>query len=121
MKRKLESLAYIIAVAVPSVLPFACGAQSIVTTTIDNPLGSTTITQFIKDVLDIVITIGVPIAVVMIIIAGLRFVTAGGNEANISRARTMLLWTVIGTAVLLGAWLIATAIQGTIDSIRGPR
>jgi hypothetical protein len=106
-----------------STFPVLCNAQRPGTPTISitNPLGNTTITQFVKDLLDIVITIGVPIAVVMIIIAGLRFVTAGGNDTKISDARKMLLWTVIGTAVLLGAWLIATAIEGTINAIRGPR
>ena len=101
-------------------LPLLARAQ-LGTISLTNPLGDTTISQFIKNVLDIAITIGVPIAVLMIILAGLRFVTAGGNESKISSARTMLLWTIIGTAILLGAWLIATAIQGTIDSIRGGR
>jgi hypothetical protein len=41
-------------------------------------------------------------------------VTAGDNESQIGKAKTTLLWTLIGAAVLIGAKVIAMAIQTTV-------
>ena len=30
------------------------------------------------------------------------------------------MWTILGTAILLGAWVLAKAIGGTIAQIQGP-
>ena len=47
----------------------------------------------------------------------LRLIIDKGNEAKIKTAHTALLYTAIGTALLLGAWVFAGAICGTIAAI----
>ena len=96
-----------------------------------NPIGSTpnapscsgtggisNIVDFLKKLIDIAIMLGIPVAVLFIIYSGFLFVTAQGNPAKLAAARKALLAAIIGTAILLAAWVIATAIKGTIDALR---
>ena len=89
-------------------------------TGISNPLGSklNTIPDFIKAILNIVLVIGVPIITLAIIYAGFLFVTAQGNSEKLGAAKTTLLYTLIGAALLLGAFVIANAIKGTVEEIK---
>lgn len=84
----------------------------------ENPLsGISTIPDFINELLSIVIMIAIPVIVIMIVYSGFLFVTARGNEERVSKARTNFLYVVIGTAVILGAKLLASAIAETIQSL----
>ncbi len=76
-----------------------------------------TVPEFLFALVDLVFLIAVPLIVICIIYSGFLFVTAGDNESQIGKARTVFLWTLIGAAVLLGAKAIAMAIQNTIDSL----
>lgn len=90
---------------------------------LNNPLagsGVNTINDFVKRLLDIVLTIGVPIVAVFIILAGFKFVTARGNQAEISKAKDNLLYTMIGAAILLGAWVLANALGETVNELVTP-
>lgn len=86
-----------------------------------NPLGCgiTSLPQFIKGILTIIVKVGIPIATIFIIWSGFLFLTAQGDEAQLTKAKKSFLWACIGTAVLLGSWLLATAINATIQSIGG--
>jgi hypothetical protein len=75
-----------------------------------NPLKADSFGQLIKNILDIITNIALPIAALFIIWAGFLFVTARGSETQITKARTTFLWTIIGTAIVVGAKVIATAI-----------
>jgi len=81
--------------------------------------GITSIPNFIQSVLNIIIKVGVPISAVFIIWAGFQFLTAQGDVTKLTAAKKSLVWAVVGMGVLLGSWLIATAIQGTISQIAG--
>ena len=86
--------------------------------TLQNPIGNLTISSLIQKILDTVISIGTPVAVFFIVYSGFLFVMAQGNPAKLENARKSLLWTLIGTAVLLGAWVLAGIIKATIDSLK---
>lgn len=86
---------------------------------INNPLGNiSSIPQFIEALLNIVITIGVPIVALAIIYTGFLFVTAQGKPDKLTTAKKALTFTLIGAALLLGAWVLANAIVGTVEQIR---
>lgn len=77
-----------------------------------------TIPDFIRVIIEkILMPIGGVVAVLMIMWAGFLYVTAGGNETQIKKAHEALTWAVIGAAILLGAWVISAAIQGTINEL----
>lgn len=86
----------------------------------ENPIkygNITTIPQLLLALVDLVFLIGVPIIVIFIIYSGFLFVTAGDNTAQIEKAKTTFMWTVIGALVLLGAKAISAAIQATVLSL----
>lgn len=71
----------------------------------------------IAKILEVVVLVGTPIAVLFIIYSGFLFVTARGNDEKITKAKRALTWTIIGTAILIGAQVIATVLGGTIEQI----
>jgi len=87
---------------------------------IQNPLGGgvDTIPKFIEAIINIVLIVGIPILVLAIIYAGFLFVKAQGNSGELEIAKRTLLYTVIGGALLLGAFVIANAIGKTVEEIK---
>ena len=81
--------------------------------------GINTIPKFIKATLDLAVKVGIPVASIFLIFAGFQFLTAQGDEGKLRKAKSGFFWTSIGFGVLLGAWLFATAVLGTITSIMG--
>ena len=86
---------------------------------IQNPLKPeiSTFSAFLKTLLDIIITIAVPIVVLAIVYSGFLFVTAQGNETKLEKAKKVIVWTLIGGVLVLGAQVVATAIQGTVKEL----
>lgn len=90
----------------------------IITEQIENPLGDgSSLPAFIQSLLGIIVRAGIPLIVLALVYTGFRFVEARGNPGKISDAKKLLLWTVIGSAIILGAWTIATILTNTITTI----
>lgn len=108
-------------VGIASLTPIAfCIAQS---NSISNPIGpqNMDLTTLIAQLLKIVAMIGGIVCVFFIIYAGFLFVVAQGKPEEIQKAKTTLLWSVIGAAVLLGASVIAEVIKGTVEGVTNIR
>lgn len=89
---------------------------------LDNPLkgsGVDSVPALIEKILEIVLTIGTPLVAIMIIYSGYLFVAARGVPGEIEKAKETLQYTLIGAAILLGAYVIAEAIVGTVCAIKG--
>lgn len=82
-----------------------------------NPIQASTLDGFLLQLLDVVIVIGTIAVVFFIILAGFKYVTARGDEKQISSAHQTLTWTIVGAAIVLGARVIATAIQATVNQL----
>lgn len=65
----------------------------------------------------VVIPIAVPLLAIAIIYTGFLFVQARGKPEKITKAKEALKWTLIGGAIILGAYIIAEALQSTISDI----
>src|SRR5690606_34656850 len=79
-----------------------------------NPINSSTINGFIKQLLEGVLKIGIPIVALAIIYAGFLFVSARGSTEKLKTANDALLYSLIGAAILLGSWAIAQLISDTV-------
>lgn len=66
----------------------------------------------------IIIPIAIPFVALAIIYTGFLFVAARGNEDKLSKAKEALKWTIIGTAIVLGAYVIAQVVENTVNEIR---
>lgn len=83
-----------------------------------NPLkGVDSLDQLLAVLLNVLVQIGVVVLTIMIVYCGFLFVTAQGNEEKLRSARSALLWTVIGGLIVLGAEVIAAAIEGTVQRL----
>lgn len=83
-----------------------------------NPLESDNLMELLQEILDVIMIFAVPLIVFMIIYAGFMYVTARGNEAQVSDASRALLYAVIGGVIILGANIILAVISGTVDAFR---
>jgi len=80
-----------------------------------NPIGNyQTINEFIRVLLINLLKIGMPIIALAIIYSGFLFVAARGKPEELSKAKDALTYTLIGAAILLGSWAIATLISNTV-------
>jgi len=52
------------------------------------------------------------IAVIVIIIAGITYATSGGNAASMTKAKNMILYSVIGLVVIIAAFAITNFVTG---------
>lgn len=76
--------------------------------------------KIIKAVVNnIILPIAVPFIGVMIMYSGFLFVVArrSGNTDGLKKAKETLTYTLIGAALVLGAFVIANALQGTLNSL----
>ncbi len=86
--------------------------------TLINPLkGGATLESFLSSILDFVIRIGAIIVVLMLVFVGFKFVMAQGKDSELVEARKMLLWTIVGALILLGAKAIQVAITETVKAL----
>lgn len=79
-----------------------------------NPINADSIPELIRIILEGVIKIGIPIIALAIIYCGFLFVSAQGKPEAITKAKSALLYTLVGSAILLGSWAIAKLISETV-------
>ncbi len=86
-------------------------------TGLTNPLNVSSIDGLISEILGYAVTLGGIFLSLMLVYVGFQFVMAQGNPEKVSAARSMLLWTIIGGMLLLGAESIALVIGNTVKGL----
>jgi hypothetical protein len=127
--KKIVHFFLFVCIIVPHVM-FAAGeitpGSGQTTTTIkpviNNPLNQSLSSGGIPGIINAVMRgVVMPLASILVVLAilysGFKFVMAQGNATEIQKAREGLVWVLIGSAVLLGAYGISEFIQGTINQI----
>lgn len=116
--KKILNLTKNIALVSLSAIPYYFAMAAAGGSKLDNPISVGSFPDFIALLLKIAVQIGFPVAVLFIIYSGFLFVKAQGNETELTKAKKALTWTIIGTAVLLGASVLSYAIQNTINQLK---
>ena len=113
MIKKISTLSFAIYFGLVSIA--AAQAQS----QLNNPLNSqfSSIPNFIAGFLKVLVMVALPIISLFIVIAGFQFVLAQGNEEKLGKAKQNFLYVVLGATLILGAWVIATLIGGTVTQL----
>ena len=75
------------------------------------------IPKFIAEFLRVIVMVALPIISLAIVYSGFLFVWARGNDSELQRAKRNFLYVIVGTILILGAWVIATLIAGTVSEI----
>lgn len=92
-----------------------CGESG--STILCNPLKAQSFTGLLENISVLAVEIGIPIAALFIIYSGLSLVMARGNEDKIKEAKSSLTWAIIGSGILIGAWVIMTILESTVKSL----
>lgn len=87
------------------------------TAALDNPIKADSFKELADIIANVMIAIGIPVAAIFIIYAGFLFVSARGSEDQITKAKTTFYWTILGVALLVGAKIVASALQTTITGL----
>jgi len=67
----------------------------------ENPIKATSFTGLVNTLINFLFTIAVILAPILLVVAGIIFMTAGGDPGRVSMARRMLLWTIVGFGIIL--------------------
>lgn len=86
---------------------------------LENPLQFQTIADFIAAALRVMVMVALPVITLFIVYAGAQFVLARGNQEGLKRARENFMYVILGALLILGAWVIATMIGGTVTQLLG--
>jgi uncharacterized paraquat-inducible protein A len=81
-------------------IPFVVNAQP-VSITISNPITASSFDQLVEGVISFIFTIATAVFPLMIVIGAFYFLTAAGNPQQIQTAKTIILYTIIGYAIIL--------------------
>ncbi len=84
---------------------------------IQNPLKVTNFCSLLKLVLNGILVLGLPVAVLFLVWSGMLYVTAVGNPKKIGKAHKNLGYTILGIGIFIGAWTIAQIIKLTLQSL----
>ena len=76
------------------------------TDTVCKASGESNVSKLIKNVIDILLMISGVIAVIMVIIGGIRYATSNGDSNSVSAAKNTILYSVIGLVIALFSYAI---------------
>jgi uncharacterized membrane protein YidH (DUF202 family) len=84
--------------------------------TIENPLGTgSTFQTIVERFTKLAQVLVIPLSTLMILISGFLYMTAGGSPERLKTAHKMLIWAIIGIALVL----LATTANQIIESVLG--
>lgn len=136
IKRMILTAAAAVALMAPAAVPVsvyavdlnpgggaACGVEGQVDTsgntcTVTDP--STNFSNLIKRIINIFSVIVGVIAVIMIIIGGLRYITSGGDSGNVSSAKNTIIYALVGLVIVALAQFIVRFVLSNTQSAVGP-
>jgi hypothetical protein len=81
---------------------------------VQNPLSVGSFCGLLQKILNAIVAIGIPVAVLFLVIAGFKFILARGKPEALTEARRNLLNVIIGIAIFIGAWAIVQVIVSTM-------
>jgi hypothetical protein len=89
-------------------------SQGVVVPPIKSPFQGKTLSGVVSQGINILLTLIVIAAVIVIIIAGFRMATAGGNADQLTKAKKTLIWAILGLVVAFMSFAIVRIIQGLL-------
>lgn len=77
------------------------------------------INQLLKKIVNVFSAIVGVVAVIMIIVGGLRYITSGGESGNVSTAKNTLIYAIVGLVIVALAQLIVHYVLTQANSLGG--
>ena len=79
-----------------------------------DPISLVEVEGIIERIAQFLIVVGVIIAVIFIILSGVKYMVAGSDEAGAKKAREMLKSGIIGAAIVLGVGVIIQTVASIV-------
>lgn len=83
--------------------------------TIENPISYGTLGEVVSALVNFVLLVSIPLTAILFIIAGFYYLTAGANPENVKKAKNLIVWTIIGLAIILVSGGISTLIKNILE------
>jgi|SRR5579872_6210949 len=99
----------IIAMSIPTGV-FAATANSIVPTSL-NSVSNIDVVQIIRAIIQFILIVAFVLAFIFLLIGGIRWITAGGDEKGVEKARGMITAALIGLVVVLIAFALIKLVE----------
>jgi uncharacterized protein YybS (DUF2232 family) len=85
---------------------------------LQSPLAFSSFSELVEALLRSIVYIALPIISLFVVYAGFKFVMAQGSSDAISEAKTNILYVLLGSGLILGAWALAELIGNTVNELR---
>lgn len=95
-----------------------CSTLSKINSEQDCGSGGSVVPKLIGGVLNVLSIIVGILSVIMVVVAGLKFMTSGGDPAKVSSAKTMLVYVVVGIVVVVLSQGIVRFVVNRPESIK---
>lgn len=86
---------------------------------LQNHFAFSSVGELVRKLLEIVVKVGWVLAFFFLIWSGFLFVTAGGSEEKLKTAKATFIWTIVGSAIVLGAQVLSVLIENTVKNVVG--
>ncbi len=114
MLKKTKSLIPAIVTAITLSTPAAVFAQAANNSIIPNELstvGNLTVVSILQGVIRFILVVAFVLAFIFLLIGGIRWITAGGDEKGVEKARGMITAALIGLVVVLIAFALIKLVE----------
>lgn len=106
---KKSALSIFVAVMFFSAKIEEAGAQ--IGINIKNPITTSDFGEIVENVLLWILSIAGVITIFMLVVGGIMYMTAGGDEQKVATAKKVVTWTIIGLALILASYSIMVVLD----------
>ncbi len=89
------------------------GASAQIPIEIKNPIKTSDFAKIVENSLLWILSVAGVITIFMLVLGGIMYMTAGGDEQKVATAKKVVTWTIVG----LGLILLSYSIMAVLDSI----
>ncbi len=76
--------------------------------------GTRTVISIIRQVISFFLTFLAALAVLVILIAGIMYITSGGDEGKVETAKKWIIYAIIGLIIALLGWVIVNIVSNVV-------
>jgi hypothetical protein len=84
--------------------------------TITNPLGEADPRVIVARVIQGALSVSGTLALLMFVYAGILWMTAAGNDTQITKGKSIMVWSLLGIVVIASAFVLTTAIFNALST-----
>ena len=74
------------------------------------------VTNFITNVIQILVTVAGLLAVVFFVVGGIGYITSSGNPEKLDSSKKTLVYSAIGLAITIGAFVLSNIVSGAANT-----